>query len=350
MRDGPQPVRAAARRAGAARRDRRAPAALLRARARPDEVQVTFGRHRGDRRRRCSGCCEPGDEVIVFEPLYDSYAAASRWPARALVAVPLRPPDWALRPGRAGRRGDAAHAAGAAQHAAQPDRHGVHARRARAIAAASCREHDLIAVTDEVYEHLVFDGEHVPLATLAGMAERTLTISSLGKTFSVTGWKIGWATGPAELVAAVRAAKQFLTFAGGDAVPARGRRGAGARRRVLRGAARGARRPSATACAPACAPPGSSRCARPGTYFVNADVGRRRRRVLPRAARAGRRRGDPDVGVLRPTRTSAGRCVRFAFCKRDGGDRRGGSPARAGARGALVCRSWQTFSSAGSAS
>ena len=76
-------------------------------------------------------------------------------------------------------------------------------------------EHDLIAITDEVYEHLVFDGlEHIPLATLPGMAERTLSISSLGKTFSVTGWKVGWATGPAPLVAAVRAAKQFLTFAG----------------------------------------------------------------------------------------------------------------------------------------
>ena len=81
--------------------------------------------------------------------------------------------------------------------------------------AAVCREHDLVAVTDEVYEHLVFDGEHVPLATLDGMAERTITISSLGKTFSVTGWKIGWASGPPELVAAVRAAKQYLSFAGG---------------------------------------------------------------------------------------------------------------------------------------
>jgi N-succinyldiaminopimelate aminotransferase len=81
--------------------------------------------------------------------------------------------------------------------------------------AAVCRERDLIAVTDEVYEHLVFDGEHIPLATLPGMAERTVAISSIGKTFSVTGWKTGWATGPAELVGAVRAAKQFLTFAGG---------------------------------------------------------------------------------------------------------------------------------------
>ena len=70
-------------------------------------------------------------------------------------------------------------------------------------------------MTDEVYEHLVYDGEHIPLATLPGMAERTLTISSVGKSFSFTGWKIGWCSGPAELVAAARTVKQFLTFAGG---------------------------------------------------------------------------------------------------------------------------------------
>jgi N-succinyldiaminopimelate aminotransferase len=77
-------------------------------------------------------------------------------------------------------------------------------------------EHGAVVVTDEVYEHMVFDGrEHVPMATLPGMAERTLTISSAGKTFSVTGWKVGWVHGPAELVAAVRAAKQFLTYVSG---------------------------------------------------------------------------------------------------------------------------------------
>jgi N-succinyldiaminopimelate aminotransferase len=83
------------------------------------------------------------------------------------------------------------------------------------LVASVCREHDLLAVADEVYEHLVYDGVHVPLATLDGMGERTLTVSSLGKTFSVTGWKIGWACGPAALVGAVRSAKQFLSFAGG---------------------------------------------------------------------------------------------------------------------------------------
>jgi N-succinyldiaminopimelate aminotransferase len=78
-----------------------------------------------------------------------------------------------------------------------------------------CVEHDLIAVTDEVYEHLVYDGEHVPLATLPGMRERTVTISSAGKTFSCTGWKIGWACAPPALTRAVRTPKQFLSFAGG---------------------------------------------------------------------------------------------------------------------------------------
>ena len=82
--------------------------------------------------------------------------------------------------------------------------------------AALAVEHELLVITDEVYEHLVFDGaEHVPIATLPGMAQRTLSVSSAGKTFSVTGWKIGWVCGPAHLVAAVRAVKQFLTFVGG---------------------------------------------------------------------------------------------------------------------------------------
>jgi N-succinyldiaminopimelate aminotransferase len=77
------------------------------------------------------------------------------------------------------------------------------------------REHDLTVITDEVYEHLVFDGEHIAIATLPGMAARTLTISSLGKSYGLTGWKTGWASGPAGLVAQVRAVKQFLTFGGG---------------------------------------------------------------------------------------------------------------------------------------
>ena len=84
------------------------------------------------------------------------------------------------------------------------------------LIAEVCVEHDLVAITDEVYEHLTFDGvEHVPLATLPGMRDRTITISSAGKTFSFTGWKIGWACAPPDLLAAVRTAKQFLTYVNG---------------------------------------------------------------------------------------------------------------------------------------
>ena len=110
------------------------------------------------------------------------------------------------------------------------------------------REHDAWVVTDEVYEHLVFDGlEHIPVATLPGMAERTLTISSAGKTFSATGWKVGWVSGPAEAVAAVRTVKQFLTYVGsGPFQPAVAAGPRPRRRRVCRpgGFAAGQARPA----------------------------------------------------------------------------------------------------------
>ncbi len=118
-------------------------------------------------------------------------------------------------------------------------------------------EHDLVVITDEVYEHLTYDGrEHVPLATLPGMFERTLTLSSAGKSYSFTGWKVGWATGPAELVGAVLAAKQWLTFTSGSPLqPAVAQRPRRARRlpdRARRGP-RGAPRPAVR-----------RRCGRPG--------------------------------------------------------------------------------------
>jgi N-succinyldiaminopimelate aminotransferase len=158
--------------------------------------------------------CEPGDEVITFEPWYDAYAADASLAGAARRTVTLHPPDY-------GFDIDALRAAVTARtrfvllNSPHNPTGKVLSRTELAAVAAICVEHDLLAVTDEVYEHLVFDGEHVPLCTLPGMAERTLTISSAGKTFSFTGWKVGWATGPAELVAAVRAAKQWLTYVNG---------------------------------------------------------------------------------------------------------------------------------------
>jgi N-succinyldiaminopimelate aminotransferase len=178
-----------------------------------DGVQITFGATEAIAAALLS-LLEPGDEVVLIDPAYDSYAACVAFAGGVRRTVTLRPPDWAL-------DGDALRAAIGPRTRAlllnspHNPTGKVFARAELELVAAACREHDLIAITDEVYEHLVFDGEHVPLATLDGMAERTLTISSLGKTFSCTGWKTGWATGPAELVAGVRVAKQFLTFAGG---------------------------------------------------------------------------------------------------------------------------------------
>jgi len=180
----------------------------------PDsEVQVTMGATEAIT-AAILGLCEPGDEVLAFDPSYDSYSAAAMMTGARLVPVPLHPPAWAFDPDELAALVTPRTRAILVNSPHNPTGR-VLTRAELEQIAALCLERDLIAITDEVYEHLVFDGlEHIPLSTLPGMAERTLTISSLGKTFSVTGWKVGWATGPAALVAGVRAAKQFLTFAG----------------------------------------------------------------------------------------------------------------------------------------
>ncbi|WP_205327857.1 aminotransferase class I/II-fold pyridoxal phosphate-dependent enzyme [Glycomyces sp. YM15] len=163
---------------------------------------------------------DPGDEVLALEPSYDSYNAAVTMAGGTLVPVRLETPvgiegHWRL---------DAARLAAAVTDRTRlllvnsphnPTGTVLRRDELEAIAAIAL-ERDLLVVTDEVYEHLVFDGrEHVPLASLPGMWDRTVTIGSAGKTFSVTGWKIGWATGPAELIARVKDVKQWLSFASG---------------------------------------------------------------------------------------------------------------------------------------
>jgi N-succinyldiaminopimelate aminotransferase len=157
----------------------------------------------------------PGDEVVALEPYYDSYVAGIGMAGGQRVPVTLRAPDFRL---------DLAELRAAVTPRTRlllintphnPTGAVLDDNELAGIAELAC-EHDLIVLTDEVYEHLTFDGvAHRPLATYPGMLERTLTISSAGKTFSVTGWKVGWACGPAELVAAVMTAKQFMTFTSG---------------------------------------------------------------------------------------------------------------------------------------
>jgi N-succinyldiaminopimelate aminotransferase len=157
---------------------------------------------------------EPGDEVVAFEPYYDSYAACVALAGGVRVPVTLRPP--AFRPDL-----DALRAAITPRtrlillNSPHNPTGSVFTRDELAVIAAVACERDLLVVADEVYEHMVYAGEHVPIGSLPGMRERTVSISSAGKTFSFTGWKIGWVTASAELIAAVRAVKQFLTFVSG---------------------------------------------------------------------------------------------------------------------------------------
>jgi len=157
---------------------------------------------------------EPGDEVIALEPFYDSYAACVAMAGARLVGVTLRPPHFRPDPDEL-RAAVTPRTRVIVLNSPHNPTGTVLTRPELEHIAAVAIEHDLIVVADEVYEHLVFTGEHIPIATLPGMRERTVTISSAGKTFSLTGWKIGWVCAPRELIAAVRTTKQFLTYASG---------------------------------------------------------------------------------------------------------------------------------------
>ncbi|MFE7954157.1 pyridoxal phosphate-dependent aminotransferase [Streptomyces sp. NPDC057413] len=158
---------------------------------------------------------EPGDEVVALEPYYDSYAAciAMAGGTRVPVTLRARPDEGAFRLDLDELRDAVTGRTRLLLINTPHNPTGTVLTREELTAIAELAvERDLLVVTDEVYEHLVFDGEHVPPASLPGMRERTLTISSSGKTFSYTGWKVGWVTAAPPLVAAVRSAKQFLTY------------------------------------------------------------------------------------------------------------------------------------------
>jgi N-succinyldiaminopimelate aminotransferase len=296
----------------------------------PEDVLVTFGATEAIA-AALLGLLNPGDEVVVLEPYYDSYAACIAFAGARRRPVTLRPPEFAL-------DADALQAA-VGPHARVMLLNTPHNPTGRVLGrdeleaiARVCIERDLVCVSDEVYEHLVYDGEHIPIATLPGMAQRTLTISSVGKSFSFTGWKIGWCSGPAELVAAVRGVKQYLTFAGGTPLQhaaAAALRLPPAHLEALRHELRVKRDLLSAGLTEA----GLRPLIPAGTYFVNADVGTDAAvfcRTLPErcgvvAIPTSVFYDDPDVA---PT------LVRFAFCKREdviaGAARRlaRGSPAR----------------------
>jgi N-succinyldiaminopimelate aminotransferase len=264
--------------------------------------------------------CEPGDEVVCFEPYYDSYAATI-----ALAGAVRRPVT--LRPGPQQRYAfdpDQLRAAFTPRtrlvllNSPHNPTGKVFTRTELATIAALCVEHDVYAVTDEVYEHLVYDGEHQPLAGFPGMRERTVQISSAGKTFSCTGWKVGWACGPAALVSAVLRVKQFLTFVNaGPLQPAVAH--ALALPRSYYTALQADLRAKRDLLVAGLAEAGFSVFVPEGTYFVTADITPLRGTDGVEFCRALPER----CGVVAvPTQVfydhvEAGRrLVRFAFCKR----------------------------------
>ncbi|MEU5115445.1 pyridoxal phosphate-dependent aminotransferase [Streptomyces longwoodensis] len=157
---------------------------------------------------------EPGDEVVALEPYYDSYAACIAMAGARRVPVTLRPAEGRFRLDLDELRDAVTDRTRLLLLNTPHNPTGTVLTRAElAVIAELAVERDLLVVTDEVYEHLVFDdAEHVPLATLPGMRERTVTLGSAGKSFSFTGWKVGWVTASAPLVTAVRSAKQYLTY------------------------------------------------------------------------------------------------------------------------------------------
>ncbi|MBB5121405.1 aminotransferase [Streptomyces eurocidicus] len=284
-----------------------------------DEVLVTTGATEAIAAALLA-LCDPGDEVLAFDPCYDAYPAVARFAGATLVPVPL-----AL-------DGDAFALDVAALRAAITPRTRVlvlntpHNPTGKVFTAAElaavaevCREHGLTVVTDEVYEHLVYDGRHRSIAALPGMRERTLTLSSAGKTFNVTGWKVGWVCGPAELVAAVGAAKQFLTYASGTPYQealARMLGGVEAWAEELRSTLRRNRDILSEGLTRAGLRPFRAEAG----YFVQADVrawgypdGVRFCRELP--LRAGVVAIPTSAFYLRPDAPSS--LVRFSFCKRE---------------------------------
>jgi N-succinyldiaminopimelate aminotransferase len=159
---------------------------------------------------------EAGDEVVVFEPYYDSYAACIALSGATRRVVPLHRdgPGWAFDPADLERAITSRTKAILLNTPHNPTGKVFTLSELESIAAAALA-HDLVVISDEVYEHLIFDGSHRPIATLPGMRDRTLTISSAGKTFSVTGWKVGWICASAALTTAARGVKQFLTYVNG---------------------------------------------------------------------------------------------------------------------------------------
>ncbi len=159
---------------------------------------------------------DPGDEVIVFEPFYENYGPDAILSGAVPRYVTLHEPDWSIDEAEL-RAAFGPRTRGLVLNSPHNPTGKVFRREELELIAGLCRDHDVVAFTDDIYEHIVYDGEHVPLATLPDMAERTVAVNSLSKTYSVTGWRVGWVVAPAHLTSGIRKVHDFLTV--GAAAP-----------------------------------------------------------------------------------------------------------------------------------
>ncbi|HET8786819.1 MAG TPA: aminotransferase class I/II-fold pyridoxal phosphate-dependent enzyme, partial [Candidatus Limnocylindrales bacterium] len=162
------------------------------------------------------GLLDPGDEVIVFEPYYENYGPDAILSGAVPRYITLHEADWSIDPDEL-RAAFGPRTRGLVLNSPHNPTGKVFTREELELVASLCLEHDVIAFTDDIYEHLVYEGEHIPLATLPGMAERTVSIHSMSKTYSVTGWRIGWTIASPELSVGIRRVHDFLTV--GAAAP-----------------------------------------------------------------------------------------------------------------------------------
>ncbi len=162
------------------------------------------------------GLLDPGDEVVIFEPYYENYGPDAILSDAVPRYVTLHEPDWSIDPDEL-RAAFGPRTRGLVLNSPHNPTGKVFTRAELELIASLCIEHDVIAFTDDIYEHLVYEGEHIPLATLSGMAERTVSIHSMSKTYSVTGWRIGWTIASPELSVGIRRVHDFLTV--GAAAP-----------------------------------------------------------------------------------------------------------------------------------
>ena len=217
------------------------------------------------------GLLDPGDEVVVFEPYYENYGPDAILSDAMPRYVTLHEPDWSIDPDEL-RAAFNAKTRGIVVNSPHNPTGKVFSRDELQLIADLCQEHDVIAFTDDIYEHLVFEGEHIPLATLPGMAERTVSIHSMSKTYSVTGWRIGWTIAPADLSVGHPARPRLPDRGRRGAPPGGGRDGARASRRPTTPTCWRATASGATSSSRRSRRRGSASTEPAGAYYVMTDI------------------------------------------------------------------------------